>query len=297
MGITIGSAPDSWGVWFADDPLQTPASRFLDEVAEAGYEWIELGPYGYLPTDAAELSDELAKRDLKVSAGTIFAALHRPDHYDEAWAQVELVADLTRAVGGTHLVVIPGQWRSDKTGEALEPRELDEAGWQRLASGMDRLGADVKERYGLQMAFHSHADTHVDTQDQIERFLEMTDPEVVKLCLDTGHVSFSGGDNLEIIRRHPDRIAYAHLKQVDPQVVAKVKAEDLGFGDAVKLGAMVEPPQGVPDMPPVLAALEDLGRDIFAIVEQDLYPVAFDVPLPIARRTCSYLRSCRLPRA
>lgn len=193
MGITIGSAPDSWGVWFADDPLQTPASRFLDEVAEAGYEWIELGPYGYLPTDAAELSDELAKRDLKVSAGTIFAALHRPDHYDEAWAQVELVADLTRAVGGTHLVVIPGQWRSDKTGEALEPRELDEAGWQRLASGMDRLGADVKERYGLQMAFHSHADTHVDTQDQIERFLEMTDPEVVKLCLDTGHVSFSGG--------------------------------------------------------------------------------------------------------
>ena len=80
-------------------------------------------------------------------------------------------------------------------------------------------------------------------------------------------------------------------------MVAKVKAEDLGFGDAVKLGAMVEPPQGVPDMPPVLAALEDLGRDIFAIVEQDLYPVAFDVPLPIARRTCSYLRSCRLPQA
>ena len=297
MGITIGSAPDSWGVWFADDPLQTPASRFLDEVAAAGYEWIELGPYGYLPVDAGKLSEELDQRGLKVSAGTIFAALHRPDHYDEAWAQVELVAELTRAVGGTHLVVIPGQWRSDKTGEELEPRELDDAGWRRLASGMDRLGADVKERYGLQMAFHSHADTHVDTQDQIERFLEMTDPEVVKLCLDTGHVSFSGGDNLEIIRRYPDRIAYAHLKQVDPQVVAKVKAEDLGFGDAVKLGAMVEPPQGVPDMPPVLAALEDLGRDIFAIVEQDLYPVAFDAPLPIARRTFTYLRSCRLPRS
>ncbi|WP_432512196.1 TIM barrel protein [Kineococcus sp. SYSU DK001] len=291
--ITIGTAPDSWGVWFADDELQTPAPRFLDEVVEAGYEWIELGPYGYLPTDPSELSDELAKRKLKVSAGTIFAALHRPDHYDEAWAQVEQVAKLTQAMGGTHLVVIPGQWRSDKTGEQIEPRELDEESWARLAAGMDRLGRDVKNGYGLQMAVHSHADTHIDTQDQVERFLELTDDDSVKLCLDTGHVSYSGGDNLALINGYPDRIAYVHLKQVNPEVVAKVKAEDLGFGDAVKLGAMVEPPAGIPEMPPILEALEGLGRDIFAIVEQDLYPVAFDKPLPIATRTRAYLNSCR----
>ncbi|WP_380173392.1 TIM barrel protein [Kineococcus sp. DHX-1] len=291
--ITIGTAPDSWGVWFADDELQTPASRFLDEVVDAGYEWIELGPYGYLPTDPAELSDELEKRRLKVSAGTIFAALHRPDHYDEAWAQVEQVAKLTQALGGTHLVVIPGQWRSDKTGEQIEPRELDEEGWARLAAGMDRLGRDVRNGYGLQVAVHSHADTHIDTHAEVDRFLEITDPDVVKLCLDTGHVAYSGGDNLKIIADHPDRIAYVHLKQVDPAVVAKVKAEDLPFGEAVALGAMVEPPQGVPAMPPILDALEGLGRDIFAIVEQDLYPVAFDKPLPIATRTRTYLNSCR----
>ncbi|GAA4964836.1 sugar phosphate isomerase/epimerase [Kineococcus glutinatus] len=291
--LTIGTAPDSWGVWFADDPQQTPWERFLDEVVTAGYRWIELGPHGYLPTDPARLSDELERRGLRVSAGTIFAALHRPDHYDQAWAQVEQVAALTRAMGGTHLVVIPGQWRSDTTGEALEPRTLDEAGWQRLASGMDRLGREVRDGYGLQLAFHSHADTHVDTQDEIERFLEMTDADAVKLCLDTGHVAYSGGDNLEIIRRYPDRIAYAHLKQVDPQVVAKAKAEDLGFGDAVKLGAMVEPPRGVPAMPPILDALEGLDRDVFAIVEQDMYPCPVEQPLPIARRTFSYLTSCR----
>ena len=51
VNVKIGSAPDSWGVWFAEDPKQIPWQRFLDEVAEAGYEWIELGPYGYLPTD------------------------------------------------------------------------------------------------------------------------------------------------------------------------------------------------------------------------------------------------------
>ena len=71
--VVIGTAPDSWGIWFADDPQQTPASRFLDEVVQAGYEWIEIGAFGYLPTDPAELRDELESRDLRVSGGTTFA--------------------------------------------------------------------------------------------------------------------------------------------------------------------------------------------------------------------------------
>ena len=75
--ILVGSAPDSWGVWFPDDPKQTPYTRFLDEVAASGYEWIELGPFGYLPTDPEQLSDELAARNLKLSAGTVFEHLHQ----------------------------------------------------------------------------------------------------------------------------------------------------------------------------------------------------------------------------
>ena len=61
--ILVGSAPDSWGVWFPDDPDQTPYTRFLDEVADSGYRWIELGPYGYLPTDPQKLSDELVSSE------------------------------------------------------------------------------------------------------------------------------------------------------------------------------------------------------------------------------------------
>ena len=75
----MGSAPDSWGVWFPDDPQQTPYTRFLDEVASSGYEWIELGPFGYLPTDPKQLSDELAARNLKLSAGTVFEHLHQAE--------------------------------------------------------------------------------------------------------------------------------------------------------------------------------------------------------------------------
>ena len=86
--ILVGSAPDSWGVWFPEDPIQTPYTRFLDEVAASGYKWIELGPFGYLPTDPKQLSDELASRDLKLSAGTVFEHLHQYESRgDSAWNQ------------------------------------------------------------------------------------------------------------------------------------------------------------------------------------------------------------------
>jgi inosose dehydratase len=290
--ILVGSAPDSWGVWFADDPRQVPYTRFLDEVAAAGYRWIELGPFGYLPTDPQRLSDELAARNLKLSAGTVFERLHRDDSWRAVWSQIEDVARLTAAVGGEHVVVIPEMWRDPATGAMLEDRTLTAAQWQQKTAGMNELGKAMFERYGVRAQYHPHADSHVDTEQHIYRFLDGTDGAFVNLCLDTGHVSYCGGDNLAIIQRAPERIGYLHLKQVDPVVRARVEAEDLPFGGAVKLGAMIEPPLGVPDLPPLLAAVEKLGIDVFAIVEQDMYPCEPDRPLPIARRTRDYLASC-----
>ena len=290
--IRIGSAPDSWGVWFPSDPAQTPADRFLSEVSGAGYEWIEIGPYGYLPTDPNELRDQLEKHGLKVSAGTVFEHLHRPDSWEDVWKQVADVASLTAAVGGKHIVVIPDTWRDHKTGAPLEDRTLSDEGWALLTTGMDELGRRILQEYGLRVQFHSHADSHVGYQHEIERFVENTNPEYVNLCLDTGHVSYYRGDNVALIRKYPERIGYLHLKQVDPAVIARFEAEDLPFPEAVKLGAMVEPPLCVPDMGSLLAAVEELDRDIFAIVEQDMYPCPPDHPLPIARRTHTYLAGC-----
>jgi inosose dehydratase len=288
--VVVGSAPDSWGVWFANDSQQTPWERFLDEVAAAGYKRIELGPYGYLPTDPARVKEELDKRGLQVTAGTIFEHLHRPDSWDSTWREVSAAAELAAAMGAKHLVVIPSMWRDGDTGEIIEPRLDDEA---RLRHGrqMTELGKRIAAEYGLKTQFHPHADGHVDTQDTVERFLAETDGEYVNLCLDTGHISYCGGDNLRLIQDYPDRIGYVHLKQVDPKVLETVQQEGLGFGEAVKRGVMCEPPQGVPDFPPVLDALAGLDVDLFAIVEQDLYPCPPDVPLPIAERTLTYLKA------
>jgi inosose dehydratase len=290
--LTIGTAPDSWGVWFPSDPEQLPASQFLREVTEAGYGWIELGPYGYLPKDSGELQDLLDQHHLRVLAGTVFSHLHQADSWDYTWQQVTDVAKLTQAVGGQHIVVIPEPWRDHKTGAPKEDRELTPEQWTSLTSGHDELGRRILDDYGLHVQFHSHADSHVGHQPDIERFVESTDPQFVNLCLDTGHVAYYGGDTLELIRRYPDRIGYVHLKQVDPEVIAKVHDEDISFPEAVRMGAMIEPPQGVPEMGPVLDALAGLDRELYGIIEHDLYPCPPEVPLPIARRTKTYLGSC-----
>ncbi|MFF8955907.1 sugar phosphate isomerase/epimerase family protein [Streptomyces sp. NPDC014894] len=291
--IRVGSAPDSWGVWFPDDPQQVPWRRFLDEVAEAGYEWIELGPHGYLPTDPAVLADETARRGLRVSAGTVFTALHHgPAVWEKTWAHVAEVAALTRATGAGHLVVIPSFWRDDKTGQVLEPRELTPAQWRDLTAQTERLGYEVRERYGLRIVVHPHADTHVDSEENVGRFLDATDPGLVSLCLDTGHYAYCGGDSVKLIETYGERIGYLHLKQVDPDVLAGVIADEVPFGPAVGRGVMCEPPSGVPALEPVLRAAHALDVDLFAIVEQDMYPCPPEKPLPIARRTRRFLRSC-----
>jgi inosose dehydratase len=291
--IRVGSAPDSWGVWFPDDPLQVPWERFLDEVSEAGYSWIELGPYGYLPTDPAQLTDEVNKRGLTVSAGTVFTALHRgPDVWESTWEHVSQVAELTRAMGAKHLVVIPSFWRDDKTAELIEPPELTVPQWAHLTQGMERLGHQVKESFGLDIVVHPHADTHIDTEEHVERFLDSTDSALVNLCLDTGHYAYCGGDNVKLIETYGERIGYLHLKQVDPEILADVVKNEVPFGPAVQRGVMCEPPSGVPELEPVLVAAQNLGVELFAIVEQDMYPCEPDKPLPIATRTRKFLRSC-----
>jgi inosose dehydratase len=293
--LRLGTAPDSWGVWFSEDPDQVTWRQYLDEVPRAGYVYTELGPSGFLPRDPARLRDELDRRGLTVCGGTVFAGLHRgADALKKAIEDFSREARLLTEVGGRYLIHLPEQYTDMHTGEATEAGEIDPEHWQNLVAGTNELGRVIYEEFGVELVFHPHVDTHVDTQDRVERFLTDTDPQFVNLCLDTGHIAYCGGDNIQIIERFPDRISYVHLKQVDPEVRERVREENLPMSEAVKLGAMVEPPYGEPAMPPLLAALGDLDRDLFAVIEQDLYPVEPDVPLPIAARTAGYFVACGL---
>ena len=195
--------------------------------------------------------------------------------------------------GAKHLVILPEGY-TDMDGNLTASPTLTDDEWDSLNTGMSELGKYVADKHGAVLVFHTHADSHVGTQEEIERFLDGTDPETVQLCLDTGHVAYCGADNLKLIADYPDRVQYVHLKQVDPAIQARVREEKLGFAPAVRLGAMVEPPLGEPDMPSLLAALGALDRDLYCIVEQDMYPCDFDKPLPIAVRTQQYFKACGL---
>jgi inosose dehydratase len=290
----VGTAPDSWGVWFADDPGQVPWQQFLDEVQLAGYHWIELGPFGYLPTDPNQLADELAARDLELCAGTVFTGFHKgDDQWERAWQQALDVAGLVSKLGAEHLVVIPDLWRSDATAEVLESRTLTDDQWKQLADGHDRLGKALLEEYGIRQQFHSHADSHIGTYGEVERFLNETDERFTNLCLDTGHFSYYLGDNLKLMNAHPERIGYLHLKQVHPEILATTLKNDLPFAEAVSMGVMTEPGfQGVPEFGPIIERAAEINPEIFAIVEQDMYGCATDVPYPIANRTREHILSC-----
>jgi inosose dehydratase len=282
--LRLGSCPDSWGVWFPDDPSQTPWHRFLDELAGAGYGWLELGPYGYLPTDPGRLREEVGRRGLSVSGQAVFGGLHDPGRWNQDLADARQVAELVGALGGSHVVLLPAD-------AGPRPPELDADAWRTLVTRTGELGRVLRDDYGLAAVFHPHADSYVGTQPQVERFLADTDPAEVNLCLDTGHIAYYRGDNVELIRTYPDRIGYLHLKQADPAVLDQVEAEGLSFAEAVRRGAMCEPPKGDPDYEALMDAVDaHLEGELFAIVEQDLYPCDPDDPLPIATRTYQYLR-------
>lgn len=294
MNIRIGSAPDSWGVWFPDDPKQTPWQRFMDEVVEAGYNWIELGPYGYLPTNPTMLQTELDKRNLKVSAGFVMGSLEDHSVWPEIEAQLTGAGELLAELGAQYLVLIDGTYSDLFTGEQVEIKQLDDDNWRRLIDTTHRVADMIDELYDMKLVFHPHAETHVEYEDQIERFLSDTDPDRVSLCFDVGHHAYRDGDPVAFMRKHHARIPYLHLKSVEPTLQKKVEEEGIPFATAVAMDMFCEPSRGAVDFMAFRDLLIELDYDGFAIVEQDMYPAPFDKPLPIARRTRAYLQEIRL---
>lgn len=291
MNVTIGSAPDSWGVWFSSDARQTPWNRFLDEVVEAGYEWIELGPYGYLPTDLGVLKNELDRRKLKVSGSFVMRHLEDARAWPEIEGDVLRVGETLASLGAKFLILIDDTYTDLFTGEPTRPNRLDPDAWRRLIETTHKVADLARERFGLRTVFHPHAETHVEYESQIEAFLEQTDPSGVSLCLDTGHHAYRGGDPVRFMLKQHSRISYLHLKSVDREVQKKMEREGIPFAKAVAMDMFCEPSRGAVDFAAFRDMLRELGWSGWATVEQDMYPAPFDKPLPIAKRTREYLRS------
>ena len=290
MAITIGTCPAAWGISFADDPRQTPWSRCLDEMVEVGYQWTELGPYGYLPTDQAVLERELQQRNLKLTGGVAMP------HLEDDWADIEKhvveVGEYLGALGAPFLVLIDDMYRDQRTGKAARVEALDDDGWKRLIDATHATARLASEKFGLQTVFHPHCETHVEYEEQIERLLDDTDPSLVGLCMDTGHHAYRRGDPLAFIGKHHSRLQYVHMKNVDPARLQQVVYDEgASLAEANVRDVWCEPDRGAVDFAALRELLIEVGYDGFVIVEQDMFPTQFDKPLGIATRSMAYFRS------
>ena len=291
MNIQVGTAPDSWGVWFPTDERQIPWQRYLDEVVAAGYQWTELGPYGYLPKNVTRLRGELESRGLRVCGTFAMGHLETRKDWPSLREQIVGACESVAALDGKFIVLIDDTYTDLFTGQMLLSSRLRGDEWKQLIENVHAAADIVLDKYKLTLVFHPHVETHVEYEEQVELFLQDTDPDRVKLCLDTGHHAYRNGDPASFLRKHYRRIPYLHLKNVDPGLRNQVLTQHIPFAKAVAMGTFCEPAQGVVSFEQLREVLHDIGFQGWVTVEQDMYPTEFDKPLPIAKRTREYLRT------
>lgn len=298
--IRVANAPCSWGVLEFDLEGKTAGyAQVLDEIAEAGYAGTELGDWGFMPTDPDKLRTELEKRNLALLAAFVPIAFADPSCHAEGEAIALRTARLLADAAGSGCFIVLAddngtvEVRTKNAGRIQPEYGLSEAQWEIFAGGVNRVARAIREQTGLRSVFHHHCAGYVETPDEVARLMEMTDPEIIGLCLDTGHYTYGGGDPLEALRRYRDRIWHVHFKDCHPDVAARARAEGWDYFQAVRHGVFCELGQGMVNFPAIVEDLKASGYDGWIVVEQDVLP-EMGSPLASARRNREYLRSLGL---
>jgi inosose dehydratase len=295
MQVSVANAPTSWGVEDPEDRANPSWADVLDDVAGAGYAGVELGPLGYLPDDSSVLRLELERRRLQLVAGYLFKPFHTPEGLSDAVEVARRTCRLLADAGATYLVLIQGftPERERAAGRPGAARPLADDQWRTMIEGVHRL-ARVTIEYGLVPCFHPHAGTHVEFEPEIERLIEETDPDLVSVCLDTGHCAYAGVDPVDVYRRHSGRIAYFHLKDIDQPRLHTALASSLSFDEAVAARVFCPLGEGVVDFAGLTAALNETDFHGWATVEQDRLPTDSGTPAAHAAASMRHLRSVGL---
>lgn len=296
--IRIANAPCSWGVIEKthEGMRSLGYAQVLDEMQATGYSGTELGDWGFMPTDPVMLKQELQKRRLSLVASWITAILIDPaGHGPSAEAAVRAGKLLAAVAGNSPLIVVGDNLfaydsRNSVAGRVQPQHSMDDEQWQVFVAGVHHIARRVKEETGLRTVFHPHCSTWLEAPHEISRLMASTDPDLVGLCLDTGHYYFGGGDPVAGLRELGHRVWLVHFKDCDPVVAKAARRHGWGYNDAVGRGLFCELGQGAVDFPAILDLLRDLDYDGWIVIEQDVLP-AMGSPKDAALRNRHYLRS------
>lgn len=283
--ITITCAPCCWGV---DDVknLHLPAwEKVLDEAAQAGFGGLELGPYGYMPLDVDQVGDALAARGLSIVAGTIFDDLVSPGNRKNLLRQTREICALITALPkpvshngqryqAPYLTVM--DWGHDERDFAAghsdrAPRLVADA-WAGMVANIRAIAELARDEFGVRATIHPHAGGYIEFADELEQLLMEIHQETAGLCLDTGHMVYSGMDPIATFERYWDRVDYIHFKDIDPVLFEEVMKQDIRFFDACAKGVMRPIGKGKIDYPAIRAFLSEKGYGGYITIEQERDP-------------------------
>ncbi|MEQ3594225.1 MULTISPECIES: myo-inosose-2 dehydratase [Bacillus] len=270
--IKLGIAPIAW----TNDDMpelgaQNTFEQCISEMALAGFNGSEVG--NKYPRNTVVLKKSLELRNLEIASAwfstflttkpleeTVEAFIKHRDFLHDMGAKVIVVSEQGHSIQG--LMDVP----LFKNKPVFTEEE-----WDKLADGLHHLGKLAQEK-GLHIVYHHHMGTGVQTTAEIEKLMDMTDPELVSLLFDTGHLVFSGEEPLYILKKYLSRIKHVHLKDIRQEVVDVVKEKELSFLQAVKNGAFTVPGDGVIVFDEVFTILANSNYQGWFVVEAEQDP-------------------------
>jgi inosose dehydratase len=185
-------------------------------------------------------------------------------------------------------------WDPRRTPYEREVACLDENGWLSLAEGLNLAGEIAKE-HGLKLTYHHHGGTVVERPEEIDRLMELTDPSLVYLLFDTGHAYYGGSDPLTLLKKHYNRIAYIHLKDIRQAVLDEARAEGVDFATCIRKGVFTVPGDGCLDFKPIINELLQKGYSGWALLEGEQDP-AVHPAFEYAKRSLAFIDSLTVER-
>ncbi|WP_392530922.1 myo-inosose-2 dehydratase [Nostoc sp. C117] len=291
--VHLGITPTGWSN--GDDPTidLDPPIRFeqiLSEMALSGFQGSQTS--GKYPEDIKVLKKELKLRNLTISepwVGTEFTVGKKDETFKEFDKQLQFM----KQIGGSTSIVVAelGNAVHQKPVAPLPNRpKFTDKQWQDMTEGLNELGSIAKKE-GMQLCYHPHIGTGVENFADIDRLMANTDPENVKLLLDTGHLYYAGVDPLEVTKKYSDRIKHVHLKNIRQSVLDDSIEKGLSFLDSIRAGVFTVPgdTNGAINFKPILKELANAKYQGWLVVEAEQDPNKTN-PLNNALIARSYLR-------
>ena len=289
--IKLGIAPIGWtNDDMPDLGAEVTFEQCVSEMALAGYKGCEIG--NKYPTKINTLRRALNLRKLKI-ANCWFSSFILTKPFYEVETDFRQKCKFLKAMGAKVIGIseqsysIQGQM---ETPVFEKKYVMNDDEWNLMFMAVNRLGEIALTEYGINLTYHHHMGTVIQTEAEIDKFMSGTNPEFVSLLFDSGHLAYCGEDYMRVLRKYIGRIKHVHLKDIRPDVVAEVKRNHLSFLQGVRKGTFTVPGDGSIDFAPIFEVIAKSGYEGWLLVEAEQDPQIAN-PLEYAIKARKYIKT------